>query len=357
MKHRHFHDPDKNIANVLIIYKDFQADPTKKASHVGLGNNALMTQKVLRKNGVHCDILGAANVEAIRSYLDKPNTPHYTHAFIQGLWISTLDTKLLCDDYANIHWLVRNHSQVSFLQYDSNGFKLIREQMRLQDQLPNFHVTANNTRFCRTFQEVYQNHCIYLPNLYDAARPYHTSRNPHNSRTLKIAAFGALRAQKNLATAAFAALLIGQRTNRHVEFWMNCGREGGEAYLLKTIGQMYENVPYASLKFFPWAGWDEFRLTVSTMDLLLAPTYSETFCITAADACAERVPVVGSSAVEWLPRDWMADTDDVEDVAERGIKLLGHPNAGLIGYDALVKHQHEAVRLWLEYLDKSPLHV
>jgi hypothetical protein len=350
----HFHNPSKETVNVLIVYKDFLADKSKRTSHVGLGNNALMTQKVLRKHGVRCDTLGSATVPELKDDL-KRVWKDYTHVFVQGLWVPTDEVAFLCHTYADTHWYVRNHSQVSFLQYDTNGFRLIREQMRLQDQVPNLTVTANNPRFCAPFESVYQNRCLYLPNLYDPARPYGTGRHPHTDRVVKIASFGALRPQKNHASAAFAALLVGQKLNRHVEFWMNCGREGGEDYYLRTVRQMYEKCPYAELKLLPWCGWDEFRLHVSTMDVLLAPTYSETFCIVAADACAERVPIVASSAVEWLPEQWKADTDDVHDIAERAISLLNNPNAGDLGYQALVNHQKEAVKIWIDHLSSSPL--
>jgi hypothetical protein len=79
------------------------------------------------------------------------------------------------------------------------------------------------------------------------------------------------------------------------------------------------------------------------MDLALQVSCTETFNLTAADAVAEGVPCVTSSAIEWTPRHWHADVDSVEDIARIGLALLRDPHAPGEGRRALERHARDAV--------------
>jgi glycosyltransferase involved in cell wall biosynthesis len=86
------------------------------------------------------------------------------------------------------------------------------------------------------------------------------------------------------------------------------------------------------------------------MDLCLQPSASETFNLTTADAIAEGVPCVVSTAIDWAPSDWHVDTDDAEQIARVGWQLLTNPHAGREGLDALKHYQHNAVAQWKRLL-------
>src|SRR5256885_8857503 len=57
-----------------------------------------------------------------------------------------------------------------------------------------------------------------------------------------------------------------------------------------------------------------FRRLVRAMDIVLQPSYTETFNMVTADAVAEGVPVVVADSIEWVPRWWQARADEPRDI-------------------------------------------
>ena len=69
-----------------------------------------------------------------------------------------------------------------------------------------------------------------------------------------------------------------------------------------------------------------------------------------ADGIAEGVPSVVSSAIDWTPRYWRAEIDDVFDIARVGRCLLQDPNAAVEGLQALRTHNREGLEAWIAFL-------
>ncbi len=99
-------------------------------------------------------------------------------------------------------------------------------------------------------------------------------REPWNGGTLRIGAFGATRALKNLMTAAGAALQIANAERAELEFWISSGRNEGAGSVVDAVRQMINGLPH--VKFMKTAGrrWPQFRQTVRHMHLLLQPSYT-----------------------------------------------------------------------------------
>jgi hypothetical protein len=86
------------------------------------------------------------------------------------------------------------------------------------------------------------------------------------------------------------------------------------------------------------------------MNLLLQPSFTESFNMVSADGVAQGVPSVVSDAIEWVPKNWQARADDACDIANVGISLLFDPTAAAEGRVALVKHNRMALQAWTDYL-------
>ena len=348
----HYMNPDKKAAHVLIVYRDVQK--MGPYSHKALGVNAMHTAKVLRKNGIRADVIGAWPANTIAGEVSK--YPSATHVVIEAPWVFPQTMWELIRRFPNIHWLVRTHSQIGFLQVEPGAVDNLRELIHMQDGELNLSVAANSSRLAYFVENVYQGRCVHLPNLYDMERVTAKTSEAHDHRKLVIGAFGALRLLKNHSTSASAAMLIARRCRKDLEFWINVGREetSGGRDVLPTLRHMFKGIPWAKLVESPWQPWAEFRRTIAHMDLLMQPSFTETFNITAADAVAEGVPVVAGDAIEWLPDSWKASCDDAEDVARVGRGLLADPGAPADGLKALTSYVRAGVKQWMDYLSSNP---
>jgi hypothetical protein len=197
----------------------------------------------------------------------------------------------------------------------------------------------------------------YLPNMYwlhhKHGEPKPLWRNIGG--TLRIGIFGASRVQKNLLSGVMASIEIASNMGAHTEVYISSGRDdGGVQGPSQKIRQGAKNLvaglPNIKVIENPWATWPVFIKKVASMNLLMQPSYSESFNIVTADGCAEGVPSVVSSAITWAPENWVADVDDAADIARVGTQLLNDPMAAIHGFNALRRHNKQSQQAWLDYL-------
>ena len=252
--------------------------------------------------------------------------------------------------YPNISFAVNCHSNVGFLQADSNGVKLVREGLDIERGTWNFHVAGNSRRFCRWLRSAYEAPCAYLPNLYHLESQQPVARTLFQGGTLRLGAFGATRPLKNLMSAAGAALEIATRLRTKLEFWVSSGRTEGGNGIMPAVHAMTDGLPHVKLVESGWQSWPSFRTTVRHMHLLLQPSYTESFNMVTADGIAEGVPSVVSEAIDWAPKSWTAASDDVLEIACVGRHLLSDPHAAAEGFQALKAHNADGLASWKQYL-------
>lgn len=354
----HYQDHDKKSAYVVLFYRNFSPygpyGDDYNYCHIGLGINALHTAKILRREGIHCDIAPVVTPADIAKWVTAHGPP--TYAIIEAPWVPAKVIASLLLEFPQTHWIVRSHSQIGFLQVEPGAVVILRELLTMQEMQLNLTVAANTRRLTHFLEKTYTARCLYLPNLYDVQRVQRKRDESHTHRNLRIASFGALRLLKNHTTAAAAALLMAQRRGSDLEFWINVNREEniGSKGILMTLRAMFDHVPYAKLVEQPWQTWSEFRRTVAYMDLCLQVSFSETFNIITADAVAEGVPSVVSESIEWAPRDWHAEPDNAEDVARIGSRLLWDTHGAEEGLASLERYVKESVCIWLGYLNSNP---
>lgn len=336
-------------ARVLIVYRNWGAN-SGTASHIGLGVNGLHTSRVLRDNGIVCDITAVWKYEHVYAALSKTN---YTHCVIDAAFLGIYEMQRLLYDFPSTHFTVRCHSQIGFLQVEAGAVKLFREIMALQESMLNLSLSANNIRFCKFVEEEYNTRCICLPNLYHMNRVSRKRFRPFSDGDIRISSFGAIRLMKNHATAAAAAMMIATRVGADLEFHLSTERVENGRGVLEAIRNMFAGLPTAKLVEVPWKPWPEFCKHVGAMDLTLQVSTSETFNIVTADSIAAGVPSVVSSAIDWAPKGWMANVDDADDIARVGVGLLYDPTAAEDGLLHLKRHQAAAINDWKRYLSND----
>lgn len=349
--------PSKQSAHLAICYKNFAAN--KGISHIGLGVTALTNARILQSAGFWAEvwpILSAADliakIKQSRALQAAADGVPLSHCVISAPWLPTADIAALAREYNDIDFTIVSHSNIGFLQADTNGLRLLREAGDLQTGTTNVHIGANCRKLIEWWQGVYRNPMRYLGNMYDlsAAIPYPQKRQPGG--LLRIGSFSAVRPLKNILTAGAAALEIASRAQAdNLEFWISANRtEGGGQTIVAALQAMFANLPNAKLMQSGWQSWPEFRRVVRSMNLLIQPSYTESFCMVVADGVAEGVPSVVSEAIDWVPSRWQAASDDAIDIANVGFSLLWNPTATQQGLAALRAHNADALASWSSIL-------
>jgi hypothetical protein len=346
---------------VAICFKNFSA--WKGISHIGLGVTAHTNAEVLKSRGIETVVFPVRHnvdiVDDIRDYNKQHPGKPLTHVVISAPWLSTLDVTSMIEHFNGTQFAIISHSNVGFLQADPQGVRLFRQDVELARSHKNLRVGGNSRKFVAWADEAYEANSVYLPNLYPVKqRPHKTFQSTWLDTTepLRIGAFGAVRVQKNIMSAAAAALVLREWTGVDTEFYLSTGREdeSGGRVLLNAVRQMTGDIPGFTLIEKPWSPWGNFKELVGKMDLLINASYTESFNMVTADGVALGVPSVVSDAIEWAPEEWKAKSDDVLDIAATGMNLLyANERERLLGCKALHKHNEEGVTAWQEYLVPS----
>ena len=333
--------------HVVLCYKNFAA--SAGVSHIGLGVAALNVAKILMRHGIKATVLPIVNVTALDAFLAKDSS--VTHVEIAAPWIPNTAIQALTFKYHNVKFAVNCHSNVGFLQADTNGVKLMREYLDTELGALNFNVAGNSMKFVRWVRSAYQAPCVYLPNMYYLDYSVNPNKPVYGGGVLRIGAFGATRPQKNLMSAAGAALELHEELKVDTEFWISGGRRDGGNTIVNSVTAMCQGIPGFALKELNWATWPQFRDNIRKMHLLIQGSYTESFNMVTADGVAEGVPSVVSDAIDWAPNYWKAPSDNpYTDMARVGRQLLFDPGAPYDGMQHLEHHNAHAFHAWVEWL-------
>lgn len=330
----------------IIAYKLPQTE-NKNAYHTGLGVTSKNTCNVLNEENINIEVWPVIDGYDLRNKLGQ-NTD-ITHVVMAAPFFDTSFLESLCRLFPQIKFTITYHSNIGFLAVDNWSTKVLMEQIDLQKRIKNFEISGNSLKFCTVIEHSFYNFkCNFLPNLYFLLKKYPKS---NTSYPIKIGCFGAIRVLKNLPTAAWATKIISDKLNYPIEFWISSGRVEGQGSdkILENLEHIFKTGKVI-LKEYPWSDWVSFRKKISQMDLLMQPSFTESFNGVTADGIAEGVPSVVSRAITWTPESWKADSDSASDIAMVGLNLLGNPDSIKDGYKCLTKHTNVGVKHWKKFL-------
>lgn len=355
-----FTTPQGRRYRVALVYKNFGRTPS---GHIGLGVTALQHCKYLQAKGIYCDVWGISNLADLQAKINLAQTSPFnihplTHIVISAPFIPAEDMQDIAILNPAINFAVVSHSNIGFLSADPNAFMLIRGYSHVEAQVPNFHLAGNSGRLGLWFKKTYGMPCWTLPNLYYLdATTSQPDRPPFHGDLVRIGCFGAQRVLKNILSAGAAALQIASQMRIDLEFWISSGRVEGPQGTLASLHQMFGGVKYATLKENPWEPWSMFRSTIAHMDLLMQPSYTESFNVVTADGVARGIASVVGRAIEWAPDKWKAMVDDPDDIARVGENLLLSRTAPADGLSALTAHNEAGFKQWVTYLQDTTPHL
>jgi hypothetical protein len=162
---------------------------------------------------------------------------------------------------------------------------------------------------------------------------------PRIPKKLNIGCFGAIRPLKNHAVQAAAAILVANNLKIPLNFHINDNRiEGAPSGMLKALQALFNKFPEHRLISHPWMHNDDFLNLISTMDLNMQVSLSETFNLVCADSVSRLVPVLASSELPWLPEEFtIKNANNVNDIEVKLRKMLQSNRKGLVVAEQLTK--------------------
>ncbi|VVC06381.1 Uncharacterised protein [uncultured archaeon] len=324
----------------------------------GLYNSAYFAEKMLLDSGILCKLVEVTD----NNFIDK-EVHHFkpTHVIIEGLWVVPEKFEILRKLHPHVKWIVRIHSEIPFLSMEGIAIDWIVRYLK-ED---NLIVSCNSPKICEDLRDITQyifknwnqskleQKIILLPNYYPVSD--YTIEKRDNREILNIGCFGAIRPLKNQLIQAVAAIKYANQHNLKLRFHMNGTRlEQGGANNFKNIQALFSHTNH-ELVVHPWMPHEEFLSLVHSLDLAMCVSFSETFCIVAADTVNQGVPLVASKEVFWCMDVSKANPTSVESIVSTIEKVLSPVTRDFFierNHAKLDKYSQKAKKVWLGYFKR-----
>lgn len=261
---------------------------------------------------------------------------------IEALWVTAAKFLELFKfkRHQRRQWICRLHSQWSFLSYESAALELLNGYTELPQKI--FSVAPNNEEVAKDM-ELLGLKLVFLPNIY----------NPpiYKPNRIDIGCFGSIRPFKNILTQAIASIKFANENGLNLNFHINSNRteQKGDS-VLKNLEQLFKSQTNHKLVKHPWLTHEEFDLLVREMDLGLQVSFTETFNIVIADFIKNRIPVVVSRHINWVPREFQVENENsTSEIVEKMNRVYKIEKQNL---QTLKEYNIEAEKLWSAFVQE-----
>jgi hypothetical protein len=320
----------------LFVIKKYQAN-----SGYNQGSNSLKiaTQFIvdmLLQEGHKAALAEADNQNFIGNLIDQ-----YVPSIVilEALWVTPAAMAALMFQYPKVRFVIRINSEVPFLASEGIGVEWIDAFMRLK-----VAVAFNSNQAKEDFDILGDS--IYLPNYYPMRRLRHQiAPGP----VVNIGCFGAMRPLKNQVEQAFAAAAYAKCARKPLRFHMNDAADCQDVKAIRRSVKAIIEGTGNELVLHPWLDHEDFLDLIASMDICLQVSLSESFDITAADAVSMGVPLVGSSAIRWLPRRSQAYTGSAKSIVQA--MNLADKTGIAMNHDYLQNYVNSSVEIWNQFIE------
>jgi hypothetical protein len=363
----HWHDEhDKKPVidksrRVLFILKKRQNYDDKNfpmSMVTGMYNSVSFISDMLNSFGIVSSVV----VVIDNNFIDREVTNFKpTDVFIEGIWVVAEKFDVLKKLHPEVNWIVRCHSEIPFLAHEGTAMERLFGYVKR-----GVAISGNNTRVNDTFRSIVGDAFIlnqkgkdqlipFFPNYYPTINSVPFDKKQYK-KVLNVGCFGAIRPLKNQLIQAIAAIELAKKSGKGLNFHINVGRvEGNASGQLRNLTTLFNELgDNFNLVEHSWMSHVEFCDLLTTMDVCMQVSFTETFNIVTADAVSRYVPVVVSEEISWVSPACYADTTDVksmvdvmERVIEEGFSLAKHNVYRLNAFSEGSKN------IWLKYFYKK----
>lgn len=322
---------------------------------IGLINSAKFIVDYLNDNGFSSKLVTVVDSNEIDREVSiyKP-----THVVLEALWCPPYKIKELLSikRYKNINWQIRVHSKIPFIANEGIALEWICEYLKISKDFDNLHLVGNHQSFSDAIKETFNKKCYYLPNIYYPKVDLNFKKNKKDYDAIDIGCFGAIRPMKNHLIQAMAAISFGNLIGRKIRFHINASRteQKGEQ-VLKNLINLFKCDSYVKdheLVEHEWLNHKDFLHLVSTMDIGMQVSLSETFNIVSADFVTCGLPIIVSDEIEWLPSFRKVNSNNIKDISNKLSEVWHYDMFFLRMLDriGLEKYNDSSYEKWKDYL-------
>jgi len=334
----------KKEKKVLFILRKKQTSHANYSSiSSGLLNSAKFVSDMLNKNGIESHLVEVRDNNCIDREVTKYKP---THVVIEALWIVPSKFEILTKLHPDIKWIIRLHSDISFLANEGIAMEWIYEYLKF----PQITVSSNDFETNQNFEILTNKKFAYLPNYYPVG--FFNKNKPKESckKTINVGCFGAIRPLKNQLIQAVAAIDYADSCNKKLRFHINVKRvEGKGEPVLKNLRELFENNPKHELVEYGWLNHDEFIDLVQSMDLGMQVSFTETFNIVTADFVNNNVPVVVSKEISWVNPLFFANPSKVDSIFSRMKLAFAFSGLKFLNKIGLWWYSLRSEKIWTKY--------
>jgi len=266
---------------------------------------------------------------------------------IEAYWVVPDKFDILAKLHPTVRWIVRAHSDFPFLATEGVGIEWTKAYLTK----PSVSVAFNSQNIVRDLKDLevdwkIKNKILYLPNYYPLAN---LKRGKHPRNEVHIGCFGAIRPLKNQLIQAVAAVRFADIYGKKLRFYMNSTRceQGGEG-VFRNISALFRGARHELVEI-GWLDHDDFLSVMRNMDFALCVSFSETFCITAADAVSCNVPLICSDQIPWANPRSIVSTTDTDPIVQK-LKNFSDIRGAIVNAlnrQNLSSYSNTAKTLWL----------
>jgi hypothetical protein len=315
----------------------------------GLFNSARYVSSMLTAQGIRSSVVQVVDNNRIHGVVttDRPS-----HVFIEALWVVPSKFDVLVPLHPTVKWVIRIHSEIPFIANEGSATQWLFEYVTKPNVYLGFNSMPIYKDFLQLVDPMYKHKVLYLPNHYAGELATNVVKNTI-PRSIDIGCFGAIRPMKNQLTQAVAAVEFAKQAGIALRFHINGTRveQRGES-VIKNIRNLFLNSPNCTLVEYPWLNHTDFMNVLSSMDINMQVSLSETFNIVTADAVINDVPVVVSDEIYWVHKFFRVDPTSTAMIKSR--LLTTYYTRGLkfhvLNKLGLAKYNIKAKNTWLDYL-------
>lgn len=264
----------------------------------GLFNSATFVSNFLNENGYDSKLTSVTDSNSIDRVVTEFN-PNVV--IIEALWVppAKFNELLSIKRHKNRTWIVRIHSKAPFLANEGLATRWISQYTLIKSN--NLLIAPNTIELTEQLESAFPNgNFIFLPNIYHPGE-FTPKKYKKNEEFINIGSFGAIRPMKNTYQQALAAIEFCERKGKQLRFHVNSSRlEQSGDNVLKNLKALFENSPHELIEHH-WMHHKDFLHVISTMDLGMQVSFSESFNIVTADFVTANVPIIASDDIEWMP--------------------------------------------------------
>ena len=280
----------------------------------GLYNSAQFMNQMLLDSGFDSQMV----VVNDNNDIDKEVTLYKpTYVIIEALWIVPSKFEVLCKLHPNVKWVIRLHSEISFLANEGMAMNWIGEYSKFDNIIIscNSPQTTKDIEFYITHKLGVAKRVQFLPNFYP--QNYKKKQLDKKNDIINIGCFGAVRPLKNHLIQAIASIKFADAIGKKLHFHINSDRveQKGEPILNNLIAT-FEQLKDKGHKLIhhKWSVREEFIELCSTMDIGIQVSFNETFNIVGADIVSQGVPLVVSPEIPWASRFFSSRQTNTDDI-------------------------------------------